>query len=79
MKARVYVSLKEGIFDPQGSTVQQALRGLGFAGVSRVKAGKYFEIELEPAPSAEVKQQLARMCDQLLANPTIEQYKIEVE
>ncbi|MBI3621990.1 MAG: phosphoribosylformylglycinamidine synthase subunit PurS [Nitrospirae bacterium] len=78
MKARVYVSLKEGIFDPQGSTVQQALSGLGFAGVSRVKAGKYFEIELEPAPSADVRQQLAKMCDQLLANPTIEQYRIEL-
>jgi phosphoribosylformylglycinamidine synthase subunit PurS len=79
MKARVYVSLKEGIFDPQGSTIQQALSGLGFSGVSRVKAGKYFEIELDPAPSADVQQQLAKMCDQLLANPTIEQYKIEVE
>ena len=79
MKARVYVSLKEGIFDPQGSTIQQALNGLGFAGVSRVKVGKYFEIELEPAPSTDPKQQLAKMCDQLLANPTIEQYRIELK
>ena len=78
MKARVYVSLKEGIFDPQGSTIQQALSGLGFAGVSRVKVGKYFEIELEPAPSTDLKQQLAKMCDQLLANPTIEQYQIDI-
>jgi len=47
--------------------------------VSRVKTGKYFEIELEPASSENPSQQLARMCDQLLANPTIEQYKIEID
>ena len=79
MKARVFVSLKEGIFDPQGSTIQQALGGLGFSGVSRVKAGKYFEVELDPAPSTDVTHLLTRMCDQLLANPTIEQYRIELE
>jgi phosphoribosylformylglycinamidine synthase len=79
MKARIYISLKEGIFDPQGSTIQQALSGLGFPGVSRVKTGKYFEIELSPTPSANVEQQLAKMCDQLLANPTIEQYRIEIK
>jgi len=79
MKARIYVSLKDGIFDPQGSTVQQALSGLGFSGVSRVKTGKYFEIELDPASSENPSRQLAKMCDQLLANPTIEQYRIELE
>jgi phosphoribosylformylglycinamidine synthase PurS subunit len=78
MKARVYVSLKAGIFDPQGTTIQQALNGLGFSDVSRVNAGKYFEIELDSASSADATQQLSKMCDQLLANPTIEQYSIEI-
>ncbi|HUJ78692.1 MAG TPA: phosphoribosylformylglycinamidine synthase subunit PurS [Nitrospiria bacterium] len=79
MKARVYVSLKAGIFDPQGSTIQQALNGLGFSGVSKVHAGKYFEIELDSSSQADAAQQLSKMCDQLLANPTIEQYRIEIE
>ena len=79
MKARVYVSLKAGIFDPQGATIQQALNGLGFSGVSRVNVGRYFDIELDSASSADARQQLSKMCDQLLANPTIEQYSIEIE
>jgi phosphoribosylformylglycinamidine synthase PurS subunit len=79
MKARVHVSFKTGILDPQGVTIQQALTSLGFSGVQGVRAGKYFEIELEAASSSEATRQLTEMCDRLLANPTIEQYRIELD
>ena len=79
MKARIYVSFKPGILDPQGLAIQQALTSLGFKGVSRVRAGKYFEVDLESTQEPEAMRELSSMCDRLLANPTIEQYHIELE
>jgi len=79
MKARVTIYLKDGILDVQGQTIQQALVGLGFTGVKHVRAGKSFDIELGPIPADEAKRQLSQMCDRLLANPTIEQYQIELK
>ena len=77
--ARVYVSLKPTVNDPQGLTIADGLRSLGFTGVSGVRAGKYIEVRLE-APSRETaRQQVDAMCDKLLANPVIESYRFEVE
>jgi len=77
MKARVYVTLKDGIHDPQGKAICQALSALGFDGVEQVRAGKYFEMEIHPAsvPSA---PSLDKMCQALLANTVIEKYRYEL-
>ena len=77
--ARVYVSLKPTVNDPQGLTIADALRALGFAEVEGVRAGKYIEVRLT-APSSEAAQaRVDSMCDKLLANPVIETYRFEVE
>ena len=74
MKTRVYVTLKEGVLDPQGKAIHHALEGLGFAGVNDVRAGKLIELDLGPGVSeADVED----MCRKLLANTVIENYRIE--
>jgi phosphoribosylformylglycinamidine synthase len=79
MKARVFVTLKPSVFDPQGHTIADALHSMGYQGVGDVRQGKYFEIELN-SPSAEQARALAaEVADKLLANPVIESYRIEVE
>jgi phosphoribosylformylglycinamidine synthase PurS subunit len=79
MKARVFVTLKKSVFDPQGKTIQDALHSLGYNGVADVRQGKYFELDLN-APSAEAAQKLAsEVADKVLANPVIESYRVEVE
>ena len=75
-KARVYVTFKAGVLDPQGEAVRGALSSLGFEGVSGVRVGKFIEIELED--SGDVRADLDRMCRELLANPVIEDYRIEL-
>ena len=79
MKARVYVSFKKGILDPQGDTILRALHSLGFSNVKDVRAGKYFEIELDSMTVESASTQLTDMCDRLLANPTIEHYHIDLD
>jgi len=78
MKARVYVTLKNGVLDPQGKAIQQALAASGFSGVESVRQGKVIELELDRENAAEARAQLKEMCDKLLANPVIEDYEIEV-
>ena len=79
MRVRVFVTPREGILDPQGRAVQAALANLGFAGVAEVHLGRYIELALD-APSKAAGEAIVReMCEQLLANPTIEQYRFEVE
>ena len=75
MKARVHVSLKSGVLDPQGEAIRQALGSLGFDGVTGARQGKV--IELDVAPDTE-EGQIAEMCEKLLANTVIESYRIEV-
>ena len=76
MKVRVVVTLKPGVLDPQGRAVAQALSGLGFAGVENVRVGKLIELTLAgEADTTEVNE----MCRRLLANPVIENYRIEAE
>jgi phosphoribosylformylglycinamidine synthase subunit PurS len=79
MKTRVQITFKSGILDPQGQTIKQALASLGFTGVTDVRAGKYFEIELATEDPAEAREQVSKMCDRLLANPTIEHYQIDID
>jgi phosphoribosylformylglycinamidine synthase PurS subunit len=79
MKARVFVTLKPSVFDPQGRTIAEALHSLGYQGVGDVRQGKYFELDLD-APSADRARELAsEVADKVLANPVIESFRIEVE
>jgi phosphoribosylformylglycinamidine synthase subunit PurS len=74
MKTRIFVTLKNGVLDPQGKAIHHALEGLGFQGVSDVRAGRLIEIEHEPGITTE---QLEDMCRKLLANMVIENFEIE--
>ena len=77
--ARIYVTPKPGVVDPQGLSILGGLRNLGYDSVSAVRAGRYLEIQLGDAPSQEVAETRAtEMCRQLLANPVIEEYRFEV-
>ena len=78
MKANVYVTLKPGILDPQGQAVGRTLHKLGFDGVSDVKIGKYIEIEIDEANAEKAKAQVEKMCDELIANTVIENYRVEL-
>jgi phosphoribosylformylglycinamidine synthase subunit PurS len=78
MKARVTVTLKFGILDPQGKTIEGALRSLGLAGVSSVRQGKVFDIEIEGGDRAKAEALLKQAADKLLANTVIENYKVDV-
>jgi phosphoribosylformylglycinamidine synthase len=78
MKARVHVTLKEGVLDPQGKAIGNALASLGFAGVGEVRQGKLIELDLAETDPAQARIQIEAMCRQLLANPVIENYMIEV-
>jgi phosphoribosylformylglycinamidine synthase len=77
--AKVYVSLKPTVNDPQGLTIAAGLQSLGFASVSDVRAGKYIEVSLSAASAEDARVQVDAMCDKLLANPVIESYRFDVE
>ncbi|MGZ8283449.1 MAG: phosphoribosylformylglycinamidine synthase subunit PurS [Allosphingosinicella sp.] len=74
MKTRVYVTLKNGVLDPQGKAIHHALEGLGFSGVNDVRAGKLIELDLDAGVT---EAQIEEMCRRLLANTVIENYRIE--
>jgi phosphoribosylformylglycinamidine synthase PurS subunit len=78
MRARVFVTLKPSVFDPQGTTVAEALHALGFAAIRDVRQGKYFELHIEAATPEDTRRLAAEAADKLLANPVIESYRIEV-
>jgi phosphoribosylformylglycinamidine synthase len=78
MKARVTVTLKSGVLDPQGQAIQGALRGLGFAGIEGVRQGKIFDLEFAAAETPQAEADLKAMCEKLLANTVIEDYTIEI-
>jgi phosphoribosylformylglycinamidine synthase subunit PurS len=77
--ARVYVSLKPTVNDPQGITIADGLRSLGFSEIESVRAGKYIEVRLTANSNDEAAARLDAMCDKLLANPVIEQYRFDIE
>ena len=78
MKARITVTLKTGVLDPQGKAIEGALGHLGFAGVGSVRQGKYFEIELAEQDRTKVEAAVKAMCEKLIANTVIENYRIEL-
>ncbi|AJY74345.1 phosphoribosylformylglycinamidine synthase subunit PurS [Paenibacillus beijingensis] len=79
MKATVYVTIKENVLDPQGSAVQGALHSLGFAEVNNVRIGKYMELNLDTNDRAEAEERLKAMCEKLLANTVVEDFRFELE
>lgn len=78
IKARVTVTLKNGVLDPQGKAIEGALAALGFGGVGQVRQGKVFDLELEGSDKTKAKAELKAMCDKLLANTVIEDYAVEL-
>jgi phosphoribosylformylglycinamidine synthase len=78
MKARVHVTLKPGVLDPQGEAVRHALGALGFGGVGEVRIGKVIELELEGRDPAAARAEVSEMCEKLLANTVIEAYTVEL-
>jgi len=78
MKARIIITLKNGVLDPQGKAIEGALGALGFAGVDSVRQGKVIDVDLSDMPQADAEAELQAMCRKLLANPVIEDYSIEL-
>jgi phosphoribosylformylglycinamidine synthase len=78
MKARIRVTLKTGVLDPQGKAIQNALASLGFAGIDDVRQGKYIEVDLAETDAAKAREQVERICKELLANTVIENYAYEL-
>lgn len=79
MRTRVFVTLKPSVFDPQGTTVTEALHTLGYASVKDVRQGKYFELDIDAASTDEARRLASEAADKLLANPVIESYRVEVD
>jgi phosphoribosylformylglycinamidine synthase subunit PurS len=78
MKARVYVTLKPSVFDPQGRTIADALQSLGYGGVGDVRQGKFFELEVTAASQDQARALASEVADKVLANPVIESYRVEI-
>ena len=79
LKAKIHITLKTGVLDPQGKAIAHALEGLGFGGVRDVRQGKYIEILLDETDVASAKARVQAMCDTLLANTVIENYRVDLE
>ncbi len=78
MKARVHITLKSGVLDPQGKAIANALGSLGFEGVGEVRQGKYLELELAQTDPDKARAEVDAMCERLLANTVIENYAIDI-
>ncbi len=80
MKAKVYVNLKPGVLDPQGKAIHHSVELLGFSGIADIRQGKYFEVALDSSLNeTEAKEAVARMAREVLSNPIIEDYRVEIE
>ena len=79
MKARIHITLKSGVLDPQGKAVRNSLGALGFDGVEKVRQGKYMEIDLQETDEGKARSAIEAMCEKLLANTVIEDYSIDIE
>ena len=79
MKAYVYVSLKKSVLDPQGKTIQGALKKMGYSSVGDVRQGKYFELTLDGADESSARQQVEKIAREVLANPVIEEFHYTLE
>lgn len=78
MKARVHVFYKDSVFDPQGNTVEDSLKKMGFAKVKNIRIGRVIDLELDYSSREEAKREVTKMCEKLLANPVIESFKHEI-
>ena len=78
MRARVFVTLKQSVFDPQGQTVTDALHSLGYVAVRDVRQGKYFELDIDASSEDEARKLASEAAEKLLSNPVIESYRIEI-
>ncbi len=78
IKARITVTLKQGVLDPQGKAIEHALDSLGFSGVGSVRQGKVFDVELQETDMTKAEAELKAMCDKLLANTVIENYSVSL-
>lgn len=78
MKARVHITLKQGVLDPQGRAIAHALKTLGFEGVEDVRQGKYIELDIAETDADRARATVEAMCDKLLANTVIENYAVEL-
>ncbi len=78
MKAKIYVTLKRGIHDPQGHAIHQSLATLGFEAINEVRLGKFVEVDIEEHDQEKAEATVKNMCDKLLANPVIENYRYEL-
>ena len=78
MQARIKITLKHGVLDPQGKAIEHALASLGFSGVNEVRQGKYIEVDLAGTDEAQARAQVEKICQDLLANTVIENYAYEL-
>ena len=78
MRARVFVTLKPSVFDPQGNTITEALHQMGYTSIGDVRQGKYFELDVNAASADEARTLASDVAHKLLANPVIESYRIEI-
>jgi len=78
MKVHVYVTLKQGVLDPQGEAVAHALHSLDYGNVEKVRQGKFFEVNLKQDSKAAAEKQIQEMCEKLLANTVIEDFRFEI-
>ena len=79
MKAKIHVTLKQGILDPQGKAIEHALETLGFKSAGNVRVGKYVELDLAEKDKAKAEAEVRAMCEKLLANTIIEEYRFELQ
>lgn len=80
MRAKVYVTLRNGVLDPQGKAIHHAASTIGFGGITDIRQGKYFEIALDPSVDAEAaKAEIEKLAHEVLSNPVIEDYKVELD
>lgn len=79
VRARVFVTLKPSVFDPQGRTIAEALHSMGYSSIGEVRQGKYFELDVQAATADQARAVASEVADRLLANPVIESYRVEIE
>jgi len=78
LQVKIFITLKNGVVDPQGITIKGALESLGYQGIANIRLGKYMQMELNSRSREEAEKDIEEMCGKLLANPVIENYKYEI-
>ena len=79
MQVKIFITLKNGVVDPQGTTIKGALESLGYQGIANIRLGKYIQMELNSRSREEAEKDIEEICGKLLANPVIENYRYEIE